>query len=76
MTEGQLSYALSKQVPDMARGFVIQTSYGDLTIDSEEAEAFARLAERVLLKRLAKQRHNAQDRTAPNVRSATAGGAA
>jgi hypothetical protein len=30
--EQQLSYALAKQVPDMARGFTIHTNYGDLTI--------------------------------------------
>jgi len=32
LQEQQLSYALAKQVPDMARGFSIHTSYGDITI--------------------------------------------
>lgn len=32
MTPDQISYALSKQVPDMQRGFTIQTAYGDLVI--------------------------------------------
>lgn len=32
LQEQQLSYALAKQVPDMARGFTIATSYGDITI--------------------------------------------
>ena len=31
-TELQLSYALAKQVPDMARGFSIHTSYGDIVV--------------------------------------------
>ena len=28
----QLGYALAKQVPDMARGFTIQTSYGEISV--------------------------------------------
>lgn len=33
MNEQDISYALAKQVPDMAaRGFIIGTSYGDLNI--------------------------------------------
>lgn len=32
LQEQQLSYALAKQVPDMARGFTIATNYGDITI--------------------------------------------
>ena len=31
-TELQLSYALAKQVPDMARGFTIHTSYGEIAV--------------------------------------------
>ena len=31
-TELQLSYALAKQVPDMARGFSIHTSYGYIVV--------------------------------------------
>ena len=31
-TELQLSYALAKQVPDMARGFSIHTSYGEIAV--------------------------------------------
>ena len=30
--ELQLSYALAKQVPDMARGFTIHTSYGEIAV--------------------------------------------
>jgi hypothetical protein len=32
MDADQLSYSLAKQVPDMSRGFTIQTSYGDIVI--------------------------------------------
>ena len=28
----RLSYALAKQVPDMARGFTIHTSYGEIAV--------------------------------------------
>ena len=31
-TELRQSYALAKQVPDMARGFSIHTSYGDIVV--------------------------------------------
>lgn len=31
-TELRLGYALAKQVPDMARGFSIHTSYGDIAV--------------------------------------------
>lgn len=33
MTPQEISYALAKQVPDMNRGFTIQTTYGDLVIE-------------------------------------------
>ncbi len=44
----QIKYALSKQVPDMMRGFTIHTNYGDIEIDPEFAEAFHNLAADVL----------------------------
>lgn len=47
-------YALAKQVPDMARGFTLHTTYGDLQIEPEEAAAFIRLTKSVLMKRIAK----------------------
>ena len=49
----RISYALAKQVPDMARGFTISTSYGDIQIDAENAEAFQRLAQLLLTNKLA-----------------------
>lgn len=48
-----LSYALAKQVPAMARGFTISTSYGDIEIASDDAEAFQRLAKLMLNQKLA-----------------------
>lgn len=47
MTPDEISYALSKQVPDMQRGFTIQTAYGDLIIPA--GFIAERLAERVRL---------------------------
>lgn len=32
MNHQKIEYALAKQVPDMARGFVVHTNYGDITI--------------------------------------------
>ncbi len=49
MDDQELSYALAKQVPDMARGFTIATSYGDITIPAGwMAERIAQHVERVL----------------------------
>ena len=49
----RLSYALAKQVPAMARGFTISTSYGDIEIAAEDAEQFQRLAKPMLNQKLA-----------------------
>lgn len=49
----RLSYALAKQVPAMARGFTISTSYGDIEVDSEDAEQFQRMAKLMLNQKLA-----------------------
>lgn len=48
----RISYALSKQVPDMARGFTIHTNYGDLEIDAADAELFVVIVEKKLEKKL------------------------
>lgn len=49
MNEQELSYALAKQVPDMARGFTIATAYGDITIPPGwMAERIAQHVERAL----------------------------
>ena len=34
----ELRYALAKQVPDMERGFTIETSYGAIRISAEHAQ--------------------------------------
>ncbi|MCG5073044.1 hypothetical protein [Paraburkholderia tagetis] len=48
----RIGYALAKQVPAMERGFTIQTSYGDLHIDAEDAPRFVALAHSILQKQL------------------------
>ncbi|MCP3022279.1 hypothetical protein [Cupriavidus basilensis] len=48
-----IRYALARHVPDMARGFSIQTNYGDLVIEAEDATAFAMLARAILQGNLA-----------------------
>lgn len=54
MNELDLSYALAKKVPDMRRGFRIETNYGELDIGYEDAEPIARLVQRLLERRLHK----------------------
>ena len=49
MQEQQLGYALAKQVPDLARGFSIATSYGDIVVEAgHHADAIAATVRRVL----------------------------
>lgn len=49
MNTNEISYALAKQVPDMARGFTIQTSYGELVIEpGQMAERIATTVRLVL----------------------------
>lgn len=56
MTDAQnvesMRYDRAKKVPAMLRGFCIQTSYGDIEIDAEEAKHFADLAYLVLTHRI------------------------
>ena len=49
----ELSYALTKQVPSMAHGFVIQTSYGDIVIDADDAQPFVDAITKVIKRKLA-----------------------
>lgn len=49
MTPQDISYALAKQVPDMRRGFTIQTSYGDIQIEAEQAAPIIAAVQKVLL---------------------------
>jgi hypothetical protein len=63
MTPDALRYALSKQVPDMARGVLVHTNYGELTLDGRDAERVAALVRRPLEARLrAAERRAAADR--------------
>lgn len=57
MNDAQLQacYDLSKQVPDMRRGFTIATNYGDIPITAEEAPPFVELAQAVLTARTTEQ---------------------
>lgn len=48
LSEPQLLYALAKQATDMERGFTIQTSYGDITIDAQHAAPFVAMTKAVL----------------------------
>jgi len=50
--QDRLSYDLSKKVPDMQCGFRISTSYGDIHVGAQDAEAFQRLAELMLTRKL------------------------
>lgn len=56
--EMKLRYALAKQIPDMASGFDILTSYGSLHINGQDADAVARLLEKRFKQRLSERRSN------------------
>ena len=49
----KISYALAKQVPDMLRGVLIRTSYGDISLDGDDAEVLAGMVKVMLERRLA-----------------------
>ena len=46
----RLSYALAKQAPDMERGFIIATGYGDIVIPAGRAADFIADQVRMALK--------------------------
>jgi len=62
MDELDITYALSKQIPDMERGFTISTSYGDLVVEAHEAAAFVEAANLLMFQRLAALRGSKQSR--------------
>ncbi|MCL2306798.1 MAG: hypothetical protein FWC38_00885 [Proteobacteria bacterium] len=58
-TDRETLYALAKQVPDMERGFTINTRYGDIEITAEEADEIVAATRRVLEKRSAPAKEEA-----------------
>jgi hypothetical protein len=52
VTELELSYALAKQVPDVALHATFETNYGTLRLDYEDSQKVAELVEKLLLKKL------------------------
>lgn len=52
MLTQELSYALAKQVPDMERGFTIQTNYGELIVQAEDAKPFIAAITKLLKREL------------------------
>lgn len=48
----RFNYDLSKKVPNMAKGFRIQTDYGDISISAADAPAFVELAEQAMIKKI------------------------
>jgi hypothetical protein len=52
MTLDEIGYALSKQVPDLQRGVILRTAYGELTLDGRDGERVAALVRRLLEARL------------------------
>lgn len=47
-----IQYALAKQVPDMERGCVIETNYGSLSLEPEDAQKVAALVGQLLREKL------------------------
>lgn len=54
MNVDQIRYALSKQIPALYAGFTINTVYGELDIDIDEAPRMVEIIERIYQKRLQK----------------------
>lgn len=55
----EITYALSKQVPNMKTGLTIKTNYGNIQIDdADEASEIATVVESILERRLAKLEPN------------------
>ena len=50
--EDQTRYALAKQAPDMERGFVIETNYGQIEIDADESKEVVAAVEKILRRRI------------------------
>ncbi|HET7662743.1 MAG TPA: hypothetical protein VFK31_03810 [Rhodanobacteraceae bacterium] len=57
----ELSYALAKHIPAMRRAVTLDTDYGELVLQGEEAAQVAALVERLLEARLAKLERDARD---------------
>lgn len=59
MTTDEIGYALSKQVPDLTRGVILQTAYGELALHGRDAERVAALVQRLLEVRLRRAQRQA-----------------
>lgn len=54
MTEiEELEYARAKYLPDMARGFTINTNYGELVIDDDDVAAIIKIVAKTLDRKIA-----------------------
>lgn len=54
-----LEYALAKVLPDMERGFTINTNYGELVIDADDAAPIIKSVTKTLERKIAKARKEA-----------------
>ncbi len=54
MDKDDLKYALAKQLPSMARGFEVATSYGTFTIEAEDSAPVIKVLKKILARKLAK----------------------
>ncbi len=61
MDELDISYALAKKVPDMRRGFRIETRYGEIEVDAGDAAPFADLMVKLLERNLKQSRTDLTD---------------
>ena len=51
-----LEYSLSKRIPDMEQGFAIQTNYGEVWIEEDDAEPIITLVKAALERNLVFQK--------------------
>lgn len=57
MNADELSYALAKQVPDLATHATFETNYGQLRLDYDDSQKVAALVEKLLRKKLDRRAH-------------------
>lgn len=51
-TEMEIHYSLAKRIPAMSQGFSIETSYGCIQVDAEDAAQIIKATEAMLNKKL------------------------
>ncbi|HCL3825566.1 hypothetical protein JQS64_28665 [Pseudomonas aeruginosa] len=71
MDKLEIEYALAKQVPDMARGFTIATSYGELHVSAVDAPVVMKVVRDLLESELERAKAHVRQEANPEQPSTT-----